>query len=158
MKLILMLIAGLTFSQAAFANDGFGMDEGYNQSLQIQQQGAAYNSTADGDTEANGTSASAWQDMSYVQNQYAPLGNVQAPIYGSANGAVSTFKGTSGQKINQANLPKGQTGLMAVAGGYTRFACSSMGNGGFKANLAGSRVYNYLPPTSTSTVNFNIVH
>ena len=154
MKFFLPVLIAVTCAQSAFAFDGFGMDDSYNQSLMPQQ---AVNSSADSGSDGYGTSTSAWQDMDYVGKQYAPLGNVQALIYRTSNGAVSTFKGTSGDKINSAGLAKSSNGLMAVAGGYIQAACKTQGTSGFGPSL-GSRVYPSLPACSTSTVNFNIAY
>lgn len=139
----------------------FGMDEQYQQNIQSNNmQGYAQNSTADGNTQAYDTDESAWQDMDYVQNQYAPLGNNQAPIQNSQYGAISTYKGTSGDwrkgKMQSGQqLPRTQAGLQAMRGGYTRPAAGWAGTNGFYNIGGGSRKYPLLPPTATSSVLLN---
>lgn len=160
-----LLICGMLFSPSAFAQQ-FGMDTDYQTQMHQQQQaqGPAFNSVADRGSEGYHTDASAWQDIGYVLNQYAPLGNVQAPIQNSQFGAISTFKGNQGQFLKgQMNtsgqsLPLTRTGLNAINGGYTNDACNIWGSGGFPGGNysgGGSKVYPSLPDTSTSTVDLN---
>lgn len=160
-KLLTALVSVLTFVQImieppAMAQE-FGMDQQYNQYIYDSMQGPALNSTADGNTQAYNTQDSAWQDMAYVQGQYAPIGNIQAPIRKSSSGSVSTYKGTKGDwhrghmKSGQ-HLPSVQTGLNSFWGGYTRPACMFGGTNGFYNVGGGSMQYPALPPTSTSSV------
>ena len=137
----------------------FGMDEQYNGYVDNSMQGVAQNSTADGNTQAYHTDESGWQDMQYVQNQYAPLGNVQAPIQSTANGAVSTYKGTKGSWKKGAmpsgqQLPRTRAGLQAMGSAYSPAAMWG-GTSGFYNIGGGSRKYPLLPPTATSSVILN---
>ncbi len=155
-----LLISILTIMAPQAVAQSFGMDEEYQQEVYNSMQGAAQNSSANTGNYANQTSDSAWQDMSYVQNQYAPLGNIQAPIQNSPYGAVSTFKGSSGDwqkgKMKSGQqLPRARTGIQAIRGGYIGPAAGWGGTSGFYNIGGGSRVYPLLPPTSTSSVNLH---
>jgi hypothetical protein len=153
-----LLIGGLLLAPAAMAQQ-FGMDDAYNQGLtQAQSAAAAANSTADTGDGANTTAESAWQDMSYIQGQQAAVqvpGSLQAPLQSSPFGTVSTYMGNTGQFLKGssgplgASLPKTQTGLNAINGGYFGPACTFTGAGGF-GGFGFSRIYPLLPPTSTS--------
>lgn len=154
-----VVISGLLIAPAALAQQ-FGMDQQFDQHLMQQAQGPAANSTAAANTQAYTTQENAWQDIGYVYNQYAPLGNVQAPIQNSPFGAISTFKGTSGNWLQGSmmsgqSLPIVETGLQALSGGFTRPACGRHGSGGFSGSGGGSILYPALPPTSTSTVDLH---
>ncbi len=153
-----LVIGGLILTPAAFAQQ-FGMDQDYHQ--QMQAQGPAFNSTANKGTQAYTTDTSAWQDMTYVENQYAPLHNIQAPIQNSPVGAISTFKGNQGQflqgkMISGQSLPETRNDLQAVQGGYVNDACGLWGSGGFRGFKPSDHPYGkMLPPTSTSTVRLD---
>lgn len=156
-----LVIGGLLLAPAAMAQQ-FGMDQQYNQGInsQMQQNSTAVNSTANTGSAGNTTQQNAWQDIGYVQRQYAPMGNIQAPIQSSPFGSISTFKGTTGgwlkgSMMSGQNLPIVQQGLQAISGGYTGQACGQAGSGGFSGSGGGSILYPALPPTSTSTVDLN---
>ena len=162
-----LLIGGLLLTPAALAQE-FGMDQQFNQSLSNQaMQAQAESSKAATGTQAFTTSDSAWADMAYIQGQkkaaYIP-GILRAPTQQTQFGTVSTYKGNSAQFLKGASsalgasLPICQTGLNAVNGGYLGRACGQAGSGGFSGSGGGSRIYPFLPPTSTSTVDLNTAY
>jgi len=166
--LLSLAFSGFLCAPAAFSDPQFGMDQDYQQQVQEQHmqhmqqqaQGPAFNSSAAGNTQAYHTTDSAWSDMGYVGNQYAPLGNVQAPIMNSGLGAISTFAGNNGQYLKGSmlsgqSLPKTQMGLNAINGGYFNDAAGRWGSGGFYGWGGGSKKYPLLPPTSTTPVQLD---
>jgi hypothetical protein len=157
--LLLSLAISSAFVSPAMAQQ-FGMDQQYNAGMNQAAQGPANNSKADTGNFGYTTQDNAWQDMGYVQNQYAPMGNFQAPIMRTNQGSISTFKGTmgnflKGSMMSGQSLPVVQQGLQALSGGYTGPACGQAGTGGFWNAGGGSVLYPALPPTSTSTVDLN---
>lgn len=157
--LLLSLAISTAFVSPAMAQQ-FGMDQNYNAGVNQAMQGQAANSKADTGNYGYQTQDNAWQDMGYVQNQYAPMGNFQAPIMRTNQGSISTFRGNQGGFLRGAmmsgqSLPVVQQGLQALSGGYTGPACGIAGSGGFHGAGGGSFQYPALPPTSTTTVDLN---